>query len=67
VVQWCSLCLDRAAEQLATDGFPVTGDLLAASHRSSSITSTSPASTRSSARRRLAAAGWRRHFLAALV
>ncbi|WP_107120712.1 Tn3 family transposase [Streptomyces olivochromogenes] len=29
VVLWNSLCLDRAGEQLAADGFPVTGDLLA--------------------------------------
>ncbi|MYW43739.1 Tn3 family transposase [Streptomyces sp. SID161] len=29
VVLWNSLSLDRAAEQLAADGFPVTDDILA--------------------------------------
>ncbi|MFI6060370.1 Tn3 family transposase [Streptomyces sp. NPDC051286] len=55
VVLSSSLYLDRAAKQLAADGFPVTDDLLARLSPCSSTTPTSSAATRSSGLRRPAA------------
>ncbi|MGE6728419.1 Tn3 family transposase [Streptomyces niveus] len=56
VVLWNSLYLDRAAKQLAADGFPVADDLLARLSPLQFGTSTSSAATPSSARRNPAGA-----------
>ncbi|WP_172427454.1 Tn3 family transposase [Streptomyces murinus] len=56
VVLWNSLYLDRAAKQLAADGFPSPTISSPASHPSGSTTSASSAATHSSVRKSLAGA-----------